>query len=75
MAVFPSSLKFNGTYRPYQKRILEKVPLLLSQKKLHLVAAPGSGKTTLGIELIFKWNELKSEALQEAQILEIPIPK
>ena len=29
----------------------------------------------LGIELIFKWNELKSEALQEAQILEIPIPK
>lgn len=57
MAVFPSSLKFNGTYRPYQKRILEKVPLLLSQKKLHLVAAPGSGKTTLGIELILQVNE------------------
>ena len=54
MSVFPSFIKFKGTYRPYQKRIIDKANLLLSKRKLHIVAAPGSGKTTLGIELILK---------------------
>lgn len=52
MNIFNGILKFNGTFRPYQQRILDKADLYLKDGKIHIVAAPGSGKTTLGIELI-----------------------
>ena len=45
-------LHFNGTWRSYQKRILDNLDFHLRDKKLHVVAAPGAGKTTLGIEVI-----------------------
>lgn len=45
-------LHFNGTWRSYQQRILDKLDFHLRDKKLHIVAAPGAGKTTLGIEVI-----------------------
>ena len=45
-------LKFNGTWRSYQKRILDDLDFHLRDQKLHVVAAPGAGKTTLGIEVI-----------------------
>lgn len=45
-------LHFNGTWRSYQKRILDNLNFHLRDKKLHVVAAPGAGKTTLGIEII-----------------------
>lgn len=45
-------LEFKGTWREYQRRVLEKSDKYLEDGKLHIVAAPGSGKTTLGIELI-----------------------
>ncbi len=45
-------LQFKGTWRAYQKRVLDHSQRYLSDGKLHIVAAPGSGKTTLGIELI-----------------------
>lgn len=45
-------LKFKGTWRSYQARVLEHVGKYLADGKIHIVAAPGSGKTTLGIELI-----------------------
>lgn len=51
---FPPTIKFKGTYRPYQQRILDKASSFLGTKKIHIVAAPGSGKTTLGIELILR---------------------
>lgn len=41
---------FAGTFRSYQQRILDR-PQLLSDSKLHIVAAPGSGKTILGLEV------------------------
>ncbi len=45
-------LKFNGKWRSYQQRILDRLDFHLRDKKLHVVAAPGAGKTTLGIEVI-----------------------
>lgn len=45
-------LKFKGTWRKYQARVLENSKKYLADGKIHIVAAPGSGKTTLGIELI-----------------------
>ena len=47
-----SLLRFNGKWRSYQKRILDNLEAHLCDKKLHVVAAPGAGKTTLGIEVI-----------------------
>lgn len=49
-------LKFKGTWRSYQARVLEHVGKYLADGKIHIVAAPGSGKTTLGIELIRRMN-------------------
>lgn len=45
-------LRFNGHWRSYQQRILDNLDFHLRDKKLHVVAAPGAGKTTLGIEVI-----------------------
>lgn len=45
-------LSFKGEWREYQKRILEKSETIMTDGHIHLVAAPGSGKTTLGIEFI-----------------------
>ncbi len=47
-----NSLKFKGRWRDYQKRILDNLDFHLRDRKLHVVAAPGAGKTTLGIEVI-----------------------
>ena len=45
-------LAFTGQWRHYQKRVLDKSEAFMVDGHLHLVAAPGSGKTTLGIEFI-----------------------
>ena len=45
-------LKFKGKWRIYQKRVLDQLKLHFEDKRLHIVAAPGAGKTTLGIEVI-----------------------
>ena len=45
-------LSFKGEWREYQKHILEKSETIMADGHIHLVAAPGSGKTTLGIEFI-----------------------
>ncbi len=49
-------LKFDGQWRTYQKRVLDRADNYLKDKRIHIVAAPGSGKTTLGIELIRRLN-------------------
>lgn len=51
-----SILHFNGEWRSYQKRILDDLDFHLRDDKLHVVAAPGAGKTTLGIEVISRLN-------------------
>jgi len=45
-------IRFKGTFRDYQQAVLNHAESHLSDGKLHVVAAPGSGKTVLGLELI-----------------------
>lgn len=47
-----NQLSFKGQWRQYQQRVLDKSESFMYDGKIHLVAAPGSGKTTLGIEFI-----------------------
>ena len=42
-------LQFRGKWRDYQERVLLHAQQYLKDGKIHIVAAPGSGKTTLGI--------------------------
>lgn len=46
------NIQFKGIFRSYQQRILDSSDLYLSDGKINIVAAPGSGKTILGLELI-----------------------
>lgn len=43
---------FSGTFRSYQQRILDRYEDLVADQRIHIVAAPGSGKTILGLEFI-----------------------
>lgn len=54
---YSSILKFKYTWRNYQARVLENTREYMADGKVHIVAAPGSGKTTLGIELIARMGE------------------
>lgn len=45
-------MQFKGKWRNYQERVLNNSSRYLADGRVHIVAAPGSGKTTLGIELI-----------------------
>lgn len=47
-------MKFNGTFRDYQQRVIDNSDQYLKDGKINIVAAPGSGKTVLGLELIRK---------------------
>ncbi len=49
--MFDSSIKFKYSWRPYQARTLEQIQKYIRDQKVHIVAAPGSGKTVLGLEL------------------------
>lgn len=49
--MFDESIKFKYSWRPYQERTLRYVEQYIRDKKIHIVAAPGSGKTVLGLEL------------------------
>ncbi|MCG7259111.1 MULTISPECIES: DEAD/DEAH box helicase family protein [unclassified Corynebacterium] len=51
------SWRFAGTFRPYQQRILERFDDLKQNHRIHIVAAPGSGKTILGLELICRLSQ------------------
>lgn len=45
-------LAFRGVFRDYQQAVLDRSERCLKDGKMHIVAAPGSGKTILGLELI-----------------------
>lgn len=45
---------FHGKFRDYQSRVLNNADKYLADGKINIVAAPGSGKTVLGLELIRK---------------------
>lgn len=50
-------MEFKGTWRTYQQRVLNRFEKYKEDGKIHIVAAPGSGKTTLGIEMIKELNQ------------------
>lgn len=52
LSVMFENIKFNGTFRSYQQKILDGADEYLADGKINIVAAPGSGKTILGLELI-----------------------
>jgi superfamily II DNA or RNA helicase len=45
-------LAFQARWRSYQKRVLSELDTHLGNDSLHIVAAPGSGKTVLGLEVM-----------------------
>ncbi|WP_299481695.1 DEAD/DEAH box helicase family protein [uncultured Roseibium sp.] len=46
------NLQFKYPWRAYQKRVLDELTSHLDDAQLHVVAAPGSGKTVLGLEVM-----------------------
>ncbi len=51
-----SEVKFKWTFRDYQQTVLDNAKKHLKDKRIHIVAAPGSGKTILGLELVRRLN-------------------
>lgn len=45
-------MAFQGNWRDYQARILEGMGEHFGDQRLHVVAAPGAGKTVLGLEIV-----------------------
>ncbi|WP_372845784.1 DEAD/DEAH box helicase family protein [Pontiella sp.] len=64
---FPS-LKFRFGWRPYQKRVLNAIEHHLSDQRLHVVAAPGAGKTVLGLE-VFRRLKKRTVILSPTRII------
>ncbi len=51
MDSFPADIAFRKTWRTYQARVLSELERYLDDNHLHVIAAPGSGKTVLGLEV------------------------
>ena len=45
-------ITFKWTFRDYQQRVLDNSKRFIEDGKVNIVAAPGSGKTILGLEMI-----------------------
>jgi|SRR5262245_26907037 len=56
MDCFPSDVRFRASWRDYQIRVLDELKNHIKDGRLHVVAAPGSGKTVLGLEVIRRLN-------------------
>ena len=57
MESFPEGIAFQFPWRDYQARVLKDLDSHLSDERLHVVAAPGSGKTVLGLEVMLRLNK------------------
>ncbi|AUI85676.1 type III restriction endonuclease subunit R [Vibrio azureus] len=63
-----NQLNFKYSWRPYQERVLNAFDEHIKDRKLHIVAAPGAGKTTLGIE-VFKRLKYKALILSPTRVI------
>jgi superfamily II DNA or RNA helicase len=54
---FPQNVQFRHTWRPYQARVLAELDAHLDDNHFHLIAAPGSGKTVVGLEALRRVNK------------------
>lgn len=57
MIKYPEGIAFKYPWRKYQQRVLDDLQSHLSDKHLHVVAPPGSGKTVLGLEVAIRINK------------------
>ncbi len=57
MDVFPKKAKFCFPWRPYQAAVLAELESHLDDNHLNIVAAPGAGKTVLGLEVMLRINK------------------
>lgn len=48
------NIKFKYSFRDYQQEALEMLEKYIHDKKIHIVAAPGAGKTILALELMLR---------------------
>lgn len=48
---FPE-FRFTGRWRGYQQRLVDELEQHLDDRRLHVVAAPGAGKTVIGLEVL-----------------------
>lgn len=51
MAGYFEGVKFKYSFRDYQSEFLKNIGSYLSDKRIHVVAAPGAGKTILALEM------------------------
>lgn len=56
METFPADVRFRKPWRSYQQRVLSELEQHLDDNHLHVIAAPGSGKTVLGLEVMRRLN-------------------
>jgi superfamily II DNA or RNA helicase len=54
---FPDTFSFRKPWRAYQSRLLDHLNEYACDRRIHFVAAPGSGKTVLGLEVIRRLNQ------------------
>jgi superfamily II DNA or RNA helicase len=54
---FTDELQFRFPWRSYQATFLKNLDKHITDKHLHLIAPPGSGKTILGIEIVRRINK------------------
>lgn len=47
-----SRMRFTGTWRDYQAAVLAEFDASFADERIHVVAAPGAGKTVLGLEIV-----------------------
>ncbi|MCK0155889.1 DEAD/DEAH box helicase family protein [Cellulophaga sp. F20128] len=57
MNTISNILNFKFTWRNYQQKFLDNFDTHISDKHLHVVAPPGSGKTILGLEILKRVNQ------------------
>lgn len=52
-----TQLQFKYPWRDYQARILDRLELYRADRKVHIVAPPGAGKTVLGLEIMRRFDK------------------
>lgn len=57
MSKYFSGVEFKYTFRDYQGKFLDNIEEYLSDDKIHVVAAPGAGKTILALEMCRRIDE------------------
>jgi len=57
MNPFGPDIQFRKSWRSYQQRVLAELESHLDDNHLHVIAAPGSGKTVLGLEVMRRLNQ------------------